>query len=101
MMAFHRRMRRPLAWLLLAGFTGLLIKQVVAITQHGFDGWLTGEGQNQTEWEVRATLVLLAVLLFGAVFVFARAGEAGVRRWKDWRMIRAIRRESPHQSSDN
>jgi hypothetical protein len=95
MLWFLRKLRRPMLVLLAVGAVALLVKQGFAIAEHGFDGWLSGEGQTQTEWDVRATFLILILLMGIAVAAIWFVGDAGVSRWRDWRLIRAIRRESP------
>jgi hypothetical protein len=41
----------------------ILVRQGVVIADHGLAGWLQGEGGSQTEWEVRASLIALVLLI--------------------------------------
>lgn len=71
----------------------LLVKEGAAIANHGIAGWLRGDGQNQSIDEVRATVLLLIFLLFVVVALSSRVGVTIVSTWRDWRLVRAIRRE--------
>ena len=82
-----------LVGLLAVGLVALLAKQTIAIIDYGFAGWLRGDGPLQTEWEVRAVVIVLMVLLPAAVIGgFVRSGEAFVRRRQERRWERAARR---------
>jgi hypothetical protein len=81
------------AVLLAVGMVALLANQVIAIEDHGFAGWLRGDGPYQTEWEVRAVIGLLLVWLpFVILIPLVRLGEAIAHRTRDLRWARATRR---------
>jgi hypothetical protein len=93
MMAWFNRNSRWALLLLALGVAALGVKQVIAIADHGFGGWLSGEGAHQSEWEVRGVIALLMCLTAGALVPIWRAGEAVSERLHIRRMVRAIRRE--------
>ena len=75
------------------GIAALLIKQGIAIAEHGISGWLRGDGGYQTEWEVRAVVGLLLVGLPATVLAaLFRSSEGTFHRLREWRWERAIRR---------
>jgi fatty acid desaturase len=78
-------------------FAAVLAKQGVAIAGHGLGGWLSGEGQHQTEWDVVAVIALMLVVLPGVLIAFVvHTGERPWQRFKEWRWERAIRRGGSH-----
>ena len=80
-MARFDRLFPVFAVLLAVGMVALVAKQVIAIADHGFAGWLRGDGPYQTEWEVRAVIGLLLVWLpFVILIPLVRPGEAIAHR---------------------
>jgi uncharacterized membrane protein len=79
--------------LIVLGLVALIAKQVIVIAEHGVAGWLRGDGGFQTEWEVRAVILVLAIILPAAVVVaLVRLGEAIARRLRERGWERAARR---------
>lgn len=92
-MARFARLYNVFIGLMVLGLAALIAKQGIAIAEHGVGGWLRGDGQHQTEWEVRAVVGLLLIGLPALVLVvFVRSGEGLVGRLREWRWVRAMRR---------
>jgi hypothetical protein len=91
---FRELISRPLVLVALVAvpLLALVAKQVVTIAEHGVVGWLEGEGAGQTEWEVRAVLLVTTLLLVLVVALLWRAGESVAEWIKVTRLTRAIRR---------
>ncbi len=87
----ERRYRIAVA-ILVVCIAVLVANQVASIAEYGVRGWLEGEGRRQTEWEVRASIGAISLLLALLVTLVWRAGEGVLGRWRDARLLRAIRR---------
>jgi hypothetical protein len=70
----------------------IAINQGVVIAKYGVTGWLQGEGPHQTEWQVRASIAIVGVLTAILVCILWRTAEAVRGRWREARLVRAIRR---------
>jgi hypothetical protein len=79
----------------------IAIRQGVAIANYGVLGWLEGEGPSQTEWEVRASILAIVLLVASIVGMVWRAGERVADRLYVNRMVRAVRRERREAAQRN
>jgi hypothetical protein len=89
----HRSRAKVASAVIAACIVVITINQGVVIAEYGVRGWLEGEGPRQTEWGVRAAIGIVGVLAAILVCIAWRAGEGIASRWRDARLIRAIRRE--------
>jgi uncharacterized OB-fold protein len=71
----------------------IAIRQGVAIASYGVVGWLQGEGPSQSEWEVRASILAIVLLVAFIAGVMWRVGEGIADHLYVGRMVRAVRRE--------
>jgi hypothetical protein len=71
----------------------IVTRQAVVIAEHGLVGWLQAEDGPQTEWEVRASILAVTLLVAVVVGLIWRAGDGVADRIYVIRMVRAVRRE--------
>lgn len=93
MIAFFASRPRWLYVLILIAGVLFAASAGVRIAHHGVVGWLRGDGPRQTEWEVRATLGWITMLIAGVVGTVALLIDAIATRVFGWRLIHAVRRE--------
>lgn len=74
------------------GLGSLAVKQGIAISEHGVDGWLKGEAGYQTEWEVRAVVGLLVVAAAASIIGLAYVAFPVGEKLFTWRLTRAAKR---------
>lgn len=79
--------------MLVFALIALSVRSGIAIAEHGVGGWLRGDAGDQTEWEVRATVALATLILAVLISGLGYFGDLSVSRWRDWRLVRATRRE--------
>jgi len=63
MQSLYERYGKRMYWLLGLALLALAVRSGFAIADHGVGGWLRGDAGDQTEWEVRATLLVATLLI--------------------------------------